>query len=162
MKNKVENRMSAKRIAQDGVFTAILVVLGMIKIPSVFPGAEFQLSAPYAVCLASMAGFKRYLGIGICASLIQLALGTHTIWNVMIAMVFRVVAGMIIAWFPMKKVSIVIAGPLGTACARVVMACVLHVPLQPLLIAALPGMIFTAIVAVLLNPAIQRIVPELS
>lgn len=63
---------SLQRIALDGVFTAILVALGMIKLPSLFPGAEFQLSAPYAVCLAAMVGFKRYLIIGICSSIIQL------------------------------------------------------------------------------------------
>ena len=74
---------SIRRLALDGIFTAVLVILGMIKLPSLIPGAEFQLSAPYAVCLAAAVGFKRYLGTGICSSAIQLLLGTHTVWNVL-------------------------------------------------------------------------------
>ena len=93
MKDKNSNFM--QKLTLDAMLTAILVILGMIKLPSLFADLEFQLSAPYAVCLAAAVGFKRYLGSAIFASLIQLALGTHTIWNVLIAMVFRVVAGMI-------------------------------------------------------------------
>lgn len=37
---------SIRRLALDGIFTAVLVILGMIKLPSLIPGAEFQLSAP--------------------------------------------------------------------------------------------------------------------
>ena len=156
MKKYKENISNTKRLVQDGVFTAILIVLGMIKLPSVFPGAEFQLSAPYAVYLASMVGFKRYLGIGICSSFIQFILGTHSIYNVIVAMVFRIVAGMIIEWCPIQRISLVIAGPVGTACARVVMAYILSIPLQPLLVAAFPGMIFTPVVVLLLNQAVKR------
>lgn len=157
MKSEIKNISSAKRMSQDGIFTAILIILGMIKIPSVFPGAEFQLSAPYAVCLASMVGFKRYFGIGICASFIQLILGNHTIYNVAVAMIFRIVAGAIIQWCPFRKMALIVAGPIGTACARVVMAYIFSIPIQPLLVAAFPGMIFTAVVAVLLNQAVKRI-----
>ena len=53
---------SVQRLALDGILTAVLVLLGMIKLPSLIPGAEFQLSAPYAVCLAAVVGFRRYLG----------------------------------------------------------------------------------------------------
>ena len=67
------------------------------------PGAEFQLSAPYAVCLVAGVGFWRYLGIGVCASLVQLMMGTHTPWNVLVAMVFRVAAGLIVSLLPGKK-----------------------------------------------------------
>lgn len=157
MKQEVENISHTKILTQDSIFVAILIILGMIKIPSVFPGAEFQLSAPYAVCLASMVGFKRYLGIGICASFIQFVLGTHSIYNVIVAMVFRIVVGMIIEWCPFKKAALIIAGSVGTACARVVMAYILSIPLQLLLAAAFPGMIFTAVVVVLLNQAVKRI-----
>lgn len=152
MDTKYKNLNLAQNLTVDAMLTAILVILGMIKLPSLFPGAEFQLSAPYAVCLAAAVGFKRYLGIGICSSFIQLALGTHTIWNVLIAMVFRVVAGMIVTIWKDKKIALVLAGPLGTGCARVVLAAILHTPAFPLLIAAIPGMIFTAAAVILLNP----------
>lgn len=66
MEEKKRTQINTRTITMD-MLTAILVILGMIKIPSVIPGAEFQLSAPYAVCLASLVGFGRYLGIGICA-----------------------------------------------------------------------------------------------
>ena len=58
-----------QKLAFDGLLTAILVRLGMLKLPSLIPGAEFQPSAPYAVCLAAAVGFRRYLGIGICVVL---------------------------------------------------------------------------------------------
>ena len=75
--------ITPRTLALDGMFTALLILLGMIKLPSILPGAEFQLSAPYAVCLVAGVGFWRYLGIGVCASLVQLMMGTHTLWNVL-------------------------------------------------------------------------------
>lgn len=145
-----------QKLALDGLLTAILVLLGMLKLPSLIPGAEFQPSAPYAVCLAAAVGFRRYLGIGICSSLIQLLLGTHTIWNVLIAMVFRITAGAIAAKKPEKKLRLLLAGPIGTGCARLVLAAMLRVPALPLLAAAVPGMIFTAVCTALFYPAFCR------
>ena len=138
--------ITPRTLALDGMFTALLILLGMIKLPSILPGAEFQLSAPYAVCLVAGVGFWRYLGIGVCASLVQLMMGTHTLWNVLVAMVFRVAAGLI-----------VLAGPVGTGCARVVLAGVLGVPVLPLLAAAVPGMVFTGVCVALLEPVLRRI-----
>lgn len=146
-----------QKLVLDGIFTALLVLFGMLKLPSLIPGAEFQLSAPYAVCLVSLTGFKRYFGIGIGASGIQLLLGTHTILNVVTAMVFRIVAGCIVTWCPMRKAAVWIAGPIGTGCARIVLAVMLHVPVWPLLVAAVPGMIFTAICAAVVNPVLRKI-----
>ncbi len=144
---KEERKNTAKRVAADGVLMAVLIILGMIKLPSFFPGAEFQMSAPYAVCLAAAVGFRRYLTIGICSSIIQLLLGTHTIWNVAVAMVFRITAGIIVTAFPRSRAALAAAGPAGTAAARIVLAFILRVPLFPLLAAAVPGMIFTAVCA---------------
>lgn len=141
-----------RKIAVDGLLTAILFILGMIKIPSFLPGAEFQLSAGYAVCICYMVGFYRYLGIGICSSLLQLALGTHTIWNVLIAMVFRIVAGMIVTGFRKYRLSVYLAGPIGTMAGRIVLAAILKVPVWPLLAAAAPGMIFTVVMVAVLLP----------
>lgn len=151
--------ISIRQLALDGVFTAVLTVLGMIRLPSVLPGAEFQLSAPYAVCLASLVGFRRYLGIGICSSVIQFALGSHTIWNVLVAMVFRIVAGLFVELCPFRKSALILAGPAGTGCARLVLAAIQHLPALPLLLAALPGMGFTSLCAVTLEPVFRRILP---
>ena len=151
---------SIRRLALDGILTAVLVLLGMIKLPSLIPGAEFQLSAPYAVCLSASVGFRRYLGIGICSSVIQLMLGTHTLWNVVIAMVFRVAAGGIAAKKPTGRVRILLAGPIGTGCARLVLAALLQVPVIPLLSAAFPGMVFTAVCTAFFYPVFCRIMAQ--
>lgn len=149
---------SIRRLALDGILTAVLVFLGMIKLPSLIPGAEFQLSAPYAVCLAATVGFRRYLGIGICSSVIQLMLGTHTLWNVVTAMVFRIVAGGIAAKKPEAKAGILLAGPAGTGCARLVLSALLQTPALPLLAAAIPGMVFTAVSSLAFYPVFNRII----
>lgn len=149
---------SIRRLALDGILTAVLVLLGMIKLPSLIPGTEFQLSAPYAVCLAAAVGFRRYLGIGICSSVIQLMLGTHTLWNVVTAIVFRIVAGGIAAKKPETKAGILLAGPAGTGCARLVLSALLQTPALPLLAAAIPGMVFTAVSSVAFYPVFSRII----
>lgn len=153
-----EHRYSSARLVMDGVYMALLIIMGMIKLPSVIPGAEFQLSAPYAVCLAATVGFKRYLCIGICSSAIQMMLGTHTIWNVVIAMTFRIAAGLIVCVLPSKRLAVAIAGPIGTCMARVVLAFMQHIPALPLIIAAIPGMVFTAVCASIMEPVFGRIV----
>lgn len=152
-----QNMTNIRKLALDGMLTAILVVLGMMKIPSLIPGAEFQLSAPYAVCVAACVGFGRYLGIGICASIIQLLLGTHTILNVLIAMVFRIVAGAIVSVLPKSRAALYVAGPCGTAVARMVLGAVLHTSPWPLLVLALPGMLFTAVAVILMAPVVKRV-----
>ena len=156
MQKEVKKLSLTRQFIIDGILAAILVLLGMIKLPSLFPGAEFQLSAPYAVCLAYMVGFKRYLGIGICSSIIQLFLGTHTIWNVVIAMVFRIVAGLIVEFGRRHRLAVIAAGPLGTGCARLVIAYMLQVPAWPLLVAAVPGMVFTAVGVLFVIPMVER------
>ena len=45
----------------------MITVLGAIKIPNVIPGIEFQLSAPLAVAICAVFGFKKYI-IGGCLS----------------------------------------------------------------------------------------------
>lgn len=97
------NKSQTKTLTTDALLTTLLILTGMIKLPSFVPGAEFQLSAPLAILIVTLLGFKRYLGIGICSSCIQLMLGTHTILNVTIAMIFRIVAGTIVTLAPHKK-----------------------------------------------------------
>ena len=149
---------STRHLTQDAMFMVILVILGMIKLPSFIPGAEFQLSAPYAVCLAMLVGFKRYFCIGIAASALQLMIGTHTIFNVIISLVFRIVAGLIATKAPFgKKISMVVAGPLGTACGRFALAAITQVTVWPLLAAAVPGMLFTAVTVLLFEPVMRKL-----
>lgn len=69
-------------ITEIAILTAMITVLGAIKIPNVIPGIEFQLSAPLAVAICAVFGFKKYIISGCLSSLIGLALGTQTILNV--------------------------------------------------------------------------------
>lgn len=85
---------SVKKLVTDGMLAAVLLVTGMFKIPSFLPGAEFQISAPFAVAVAKILGFKRYLMIGLAASVCGFAVGAQNLLNIMVAMVYRVVVGL--------------------------------------------------------------------
>ena len=89
-------------ITEIAILTAMITVLGAIKIPNIIPGIEFQLSAPLAVAICAVFGFKKYIISGCLSSLIGLALGTQSILNVMIAMQFRLIVGLIL-WMCQKS-----------------------------------------------------------
>lgn len=141
-------------MSQQLTFTAFLSILifisGSLKIPSPVAGGEFQLSAPIAVLICAYFGFKRYFTAGIIASLLGLIFGTANVFNILIAMIFRIVAGGIISFIGPSVLTIALSGPIGTAAARVVMGQVLQVDWLLLIYAAVPGMIFTAVTALLL------------
>lgn len=115
------------------------------------------MSAPFAVAICSVFGFRRYLIAGLIASAVQLILGTHTLLNVGVAMIFRVTAGAIVAWGANHPWAVAFAGPAGTAAARLCLSYVLHAPAAPLLLAALPGMVYTALLAAPLAGVLARI-----
>ncbi|MBQ5759280.1 MAG: hypothetical protein IIV92_04080 [Schwartzia sp.] len=154
-------RGKAGEISLVALLSAVLLVAGSFKIPSPFFGGEFQLSAPLAVLMCAFFGFRRYLFAGIAASVVGMALGLATPFNVIVAMVFRLVAGGVVCLGRRHIAALVIAGPLGTAAARCVLAPVLGVDVMILLAAAVPGMIMTAAaVLFLIKPlraAIKRI-----
>lgn len=141
-------------MSQQLTFTAFLSILifisGSLKIPSPVAGGEFQLSAPIAVLICAYFGFKRYFTAGIIASLLGLIFGTANIFNILIAMIFRIVAGGIISFIGPSVLTIALSGPIGTAAARIVMGQVLQIDWLLLVYAAVPGMIFTAVTALLL------------
>lgn len=139
------------------MLAALLAILGTFKIPAIVPGAEFQLSAPFALCIAACFGFRRYFTIGLLASAINLLLGTHTILNVTIALVFRIIAGGMITLLGAKPASLVISGSVGTAAGRLILAAIVHVSPFPLLAGAAPGMIATAILTPIMYPAMKRV-----
>ncbi|GEN34707.1 hypothetical protein [Aneurinibacillus danicus] len=127
------------------LLASLIAVTGAFKIPLGIPGAEFQLSAPIAVAIAAVFGFRRYIIAGVLASAVMLLLGVHNLLNVEISMVFRLVAGGIVALFGTSIPVLALAGPVGSAAARWVLSLTLGVSTVPLLLAALPGMVFTAI-----------------
>lgn len=151
---------------QQMTTTALLAVLillsGSFKIPSPVAGGEFQLSAPIAVLICALFGFKRYIVAGLIASALGMMLGIHTIFAVIIQMSFRLVAGAVLALGGVNLVTLAISGPLGTLFARVVMWQVTGVNWMVLTAAAAPGMIFTAVGAVALYKPAQKMLKRVS
>ncbi len=153
----MKNREKTMEMTTTALLATVLAVLGTFKLPSIVPGCEFQLSAPFAVCIAACFGFRRYIRIGILASAINLILGTHTIVNVTIAMIFRLVAGGILALFGVNPVTLAISGPLGTVAGRLVLGGISGTDPLALIAAAAPGMVFTAVAATVMYPVMKRL-----
>ena len=107
-------------ICETAMLAVLIAVSGVFRIPGLVPGTEFQLSAPIAVAICGVFGFKKYLIAGILASLLSMTMGTATILNVAVAMTFRVVG---LVWLALgdSRVFYVISGPVGSAAARVPM-----------------------------------------
>lgn len=156
--NMTKNLSVTRDLTMTALLSAILAVLGTFKIPGILPGTEFQLSAPFAICIVACFGFRTYLKIGVIASIINLILGTHTIFNVTVAMVFRIVAGGVISCFGVNPVTLVVSGPIGTAAGRVVLGTVMGTNPLLLIAAAAPGMCFTSVASLVMYPVMRRIV----
>ncbi len=161
-RNLSNHFFSVKNLTMDGMWVVLLFISGLFKIPSPIPETEFQLSAPLAISIGRIRGFLHYLTIGIIASIIGMILGLQTIYNVIIAMVYRIVAGLILTVLKKDPLALIIAGPAGTFAARLVLATILGVAWQPLVVSAAPGMIFTAITAPVLTSILKRVLKTIS
>jgi hypothetical protein len=146
-----------KALTETALLVTLITISGAIKIPGLFPGTEFQLSAPLAVAICAVFGFSKYITAGILSSLIGLILGTQTILNVGIAMIFRVVVGVCLAAFGTSWPVLVVAGPLGSAVARLALGGILGKAAVPLVLAAVPGMVYTALTAWPLALLLRRV-----
>ena len=134
-----------KEITLVALLSVIIAISGNFKLPGLIPGTEFQMSAPIAIGICATFGFKKYITSGIIASFINLVMGTHTILNVIVSMVFRIVAGGIISTLGVSFLVVSLAGPIGTFFGRIVMSFITKASLKALVIAAFPGMIYTLI-----------------
>ena len=127
--------LSMKELTTIALLGVLILISGSFKIPSPIAGGEFQLSAPIAVLICACFGFKRYI------------IAMHNIINVLVQMVFRVVAGGTMALLGTNLLTVAVSGPLGTFAARLVLWQVTGVNWMVLTAAAFPGMIFTAVAA---------------
>src|SRR5574344_612141 len=134
-------------LTEIALLAALITVTGAIKLPSLMPGLEFQLSAPLAVGICAVFGFRKYILAGILSSAVGLLLGTHNLLTVAIAMQFRLVVGAVLALFGRHWWTIALSGPLGTFAARVTLSLVVGKAAWALVAAAVPGMIFTLLAA---------------
>ena len=166
---KIDSKINMREISmysksRDITLVAILAVViaisGTFKLPGLIPGTEFQMSAPIAIGICATFGFKRYITAGVLASVINLLMGTHTILNVIVAMVFRIVAGSIIGYLGTGLIIVSMAGPIGTIVGRVAMSYIVGTPIKVLLAAALPGMIYTLLSSYFIYKAIDKIVKK--
>lgn len=152
--------MSRLELTQIALLAAFITVSGAIKIPSIIPGAEFQLSAPLAVAICYAFGFKIYIIAGILSSMTGLILGTHTLFNIAIAMIFRLSVALTMQIIGRNKLSLIIAGPLASTIARCSIGLILDKLAYALIVAAIPGMIYTAILSIPLSVILERIKRE--
>lgn len=150
-------KLTAYDVAQIALLASMIAVTGSFKLPTGVPGAEFQLSAPLAVAIAAVFGFWRYITAGIIASFILMLLGIHNFINFEISMVFRLAAGGLVAILGPSLPVLLMAGPTGTAAARWVLALTLGIDAWPLLVAALPGMVYTMLLVWPLYKTLQRV-----
>ena len=153
----MHNQINVRELTTLALLTAFITISGALKLPGFFPGTEFQLSAPIAVAICGVFGIKKYLIAGILSSLLGLILGTQIIFSVMIAMIFRVVVALVFYFIGDSKVFYIISGPLGTFIARLCMSVIVGKAAMLLIIAALPGMVYTALSAVFFAAVLKRI-----
>jgi hypothetical protein len=144
-------------ITETALLTALITVTGAIKLPGILPGTEFQLSAPLAVAICAVFGFTKYIIAGILSSVIGLMIGTQNVLNVLVAMVFRLTAGGILAVCGSSWPVIIAAGPIGSSAARMALGGILGKAAVPLLLAAVPGMVYTALAAWPLTQLLKRV-----
>ena len=71
-----------RNLTNTALLSVIILLTGTLKLPSPFPGGEFQLSAPIAVLICALFGWKRYFLAGLVASLLGLLLGLHNPYSV--------------------------------------------------------------------------------
>lgn len=150
----MENK--TKDLTLIAVLAVIIAISGTFKVPGIIPGTEFQMSAPIAIAICATFGFKKYITAGILASVLNLLMGTHTVLNVIVAMVFRIVAGGTISAFGRNILVISIAGPIGTFVGRIVMSAIVGTPVSALVAAAVPGMIYTALTSYIVYRAMDK------
>lgn len=153
----MEKRIQTKDLAQIALLASMLTVLGAVRLPSLLPGAEFQLSAPLAVAVCAVFGWRRYLTAGLIASAVSLLLGLQHPFHVLIALQFRVVVAVVLGLCGSGNLPVILAGPLGTLTARLTVSLVLGKAALALVMAALPGMALTALAAPLCTRILCRV-----
>ncbi|GEQ06629.1 QueT transporter family protein [Staphylococcus gallinarum] len=140
--------MSSKEITQISCIAAILSILAIIKIPSILPGLDFQLSAPVSLLILAIFGIKKYFVGGLLSSFILFILGIFNPINLIISFSFRLVAILIVYFFKVNIFSLVVAAILGSTLSRIMLAQILNLPILLVIVNAVPGIISTIIILI--------------
>jgi len=152
--------MHTRYMTTTALLASLIAVSGSLKVPGILPGTEFQLSAPIAVAICAVYGFRQYFIAGVLASSITLILGTQTIFNVAIALLFRVTVGLVLVVGGTSFVPVVIAGPLGSFVARLCLIIIMEQAVWAVILSAVPGMVYTALTAWPLTVVLRKIVAK--
>lgn len=139
--------MTIRDMTVTGLLAALIAISGSLKMPGFIPGTEFQLSAPLAVAICAVYGFCRYFVAGILASAATLLLGTQTLLNTAIALLFRVTIGLVLAVGGTSWPVVAIAGPIASFMARLSLMGIIGHAAWAVIAAAIPGMFYTAFTA---------------
>lgn len=148
--------MTTKSITQISAIATLLTIFALFKLPAVIPGLEFQLSAPVSILILAFFGIKRYFIGGLISSATLFIMGVFNPLNLFISIMFRVVAIAIVYFCGVSVRSLSIASCAGTLSSRLILAGILHLPPILLVAHALPGILFTLIVIVILYPALSK------
>ena len=140
--------MTSKEITQISCVAAILNIFAMMKLPSILPGLEFQLSAPISLLVLAIFGIKKYFIGGLLSSFILFILGVFNPLNLIVSFCFRLVAMLIVYIFKVNVFSLVIASILGSILSRLILSHVLNLPILIVMINIIPGIIFTILLVI--------------
>lgn len=140
--------LSSKEITQISCIAAILSIFAIIKMPSILPGLDFQLSAPVSLLILAIFGIKNYFVGGLLSSFILFILGIFNPINLIISFSFRLVVIFIVYFFKVNIFSLVAAAILGSTLSRIMLAQILNLPILLVLVNAVPGIIFTIVIVI--------------
>lgn len=149
--------MNARRLAETALLGTLLFAAGLLRLPSPVPGSEFQLSAPLAVAVCGVWGFRVYFLAGCLATALSLLCGGATVLHALVAMTFRLGAGAVYLLLGPTRLFYVLAGPAGTLAARAVLSLAAGGGFAALALAALPGMAASALFAPPLARLLRRV-----
>lgn len=153
--------MEIREITWTATLAVIIFFTGLLKIPALMPGFDFQLSAPFAVMIAGLFGFRRYFIAGLVSSTISFLLGLANPLNIAIALLFRLGVGGWLACWGRNRVALFTAGLFGSTLARICLAWALDLPPAPLLLAMLPGSIACGVAVLLMYKGLYNLVLRL-
>ena len=104
----------------------ILTILAVLKIPSIIPGLDFQLFAPAALLILAF-GIKSTFRWAL-SSVLLLIFGVFNPINVIISIIFRVIAIAVVYLLKINVLSLVLASILGSLVSRLLLSIILNLP----------------------------------
>lgn len=152
--------MKNKNITFIPILAVVIMLSSIIKLPSIFPGAEFQMSAPISVLIAMLFGAKIYITAGVLASFLSFTLSISNIYGIVVALVFRIGVIVFIMLVKNKNLCLIFSGAFGSLLSRIVLSKIVGVSFISLLLPAIPGMIMTGIISKILYDRLYEILKK--